>query len=88
MNIKQLLDRFDEYSRTASDNGLTNGSADRALYVLLDAHRDKLPLAAESESFHKQFRTPGVTGCRVTDDVIWLLLEQSVKFWVFWNRFH
>lgn len=60
------------------------GGADRALFILLNKNRDKLP--ALDDYFHKAFRQIDVTDSGTTDMVIWHLLGGSELFWKCFDR--
>ncbi len=72
MNIDLLLEKFDEATRSAS-------YADRALYRILLAYKDDLPVL--DSYFHLAFRQTDVTDSGDIDMAIWFLLNYSELFW-------
>ena len=56
-----------------------------ALYILLEKHKDKLPVL--DYYFHKAFRQVDVTDNGLIDSVIWWLLQGANIFWRIFDEF-
>lgn len=68
IDINIFLKNYDEYTKHTS-------SVDRALYILLEKYKDKLPPL--NDNFHKAFRQIDITGESGMDNVIWILLTNA-----------
>lgn len=74
--LDKFLTKFDELTEAATSQ---QECAERALYLLLVAHKQKLfPVDGY---FHKSFRQCDVTGSGHLDMAIWLLAGTSEKMW-------